>query len=209
MSLSTMPGVYSIFCHADKKFYVGGAVNVRDRMWQHFKHLVGDNHINKNLQRAWIKYGSHQFQPEVLERCEHGNVRAREQAWLDSIKESKVPVFNMHFDATGMLGFKHSDESKRKISEALCGKPHSDEHKRKLSEANRKRIWSEKSKAKISESLRKSPKVQQALKRMSLNKRGKPISDETKARIRESVKKSWITRRLRTLSTLKTPETTS
>ena len=55
---------------------------------------------------------------------------------INSIAEEN-PKFNFTKGGDGISGYKHSDESKRKISEAKKGKKHSEETKRKLSEANK------------------------------------------------------------------------
>lgn len=51
-----------------------------------------------------------------------------------------------------LLGHKHSEETKKKISEAVKGRKHSEETKRKIAEANAKRIWSKESKEKAASS---------------------------------------------------------
>lgn len=78
------------------------------------------------------------------------------------------------------LGYKHSEETKRKVSIASTGRVISDETKQKLREANRgQNNWlgmkhSEDTKMKMSKS-----------------QKGHVVSDETKRKISESQKKRW------------------
>ena len=80
------------------------------------------------------------------------------------------------------LGKEHSEESKRKTSEALKGKKLSEEHKRKISEAKRGKPKSEETKRKISEA--------QKGKHEGENNPmyGKKRSEETKRKISEALK---------------------
>ena len=78
----------------------------------------------------------------------------------------------------------HSEETKRKISEAQKGKPRksiprTEEWKKKISESNKGRTYSEETK-----------------QRMSEGQKGKTLSDKTKCKIGEASKKMWAERRL-------------
>lgn len=102
----------------------------------------------------------------------------------------------------GMLGKKHSDESKKKMSDAhkgkvfseetkkkmsnwqvgrsrpeLAGKPLSDAHKKKLSEAQIGKI--------------KGPKSQEQKDKLSNSLKGRILSEETKKKMSESRKLIW------------------
>ena len=81
---------------------------------------------------------------------------------LNHLEMQQIALFNPKFNYTkggeGMLGYKHSIESKNKISEAKKGKNNffygkhlSDEHRRKLSEAHKGKTFSLKSRRKMSE----------------------------------------------------------
>jgi NUMOD1 domain len=65
--------------------------------------------------KALLKYGYSNFKLEILEYCDVNNVRAREQYYLDTLK----PVYNILKIAGTSLGFKHSEESKKKINKHL------------------------------------------------------------------------------------------
>ena len=72
-------------------------------------------------------------------------------------------------DKSPMFGKKHTEETKRKMSEALLGKPLSEETKKKLSEAHNGKKLSEETKKKIGEA-----------------NIGKTLSEETKQKISEA-----------------------
>ncbi len=192
-TLPTTPGVYSIFCHVNKKFYVGGAVDVKTRCLNNHRHnLIKGKHPNVHLQTAWNKYGPSQFTFELLESCQIGNLRAREQAWLDSIAESGVPVFNKHFGATGVSkGFKHGPLSERaivhlnRIHEARKGSKISEWHRRRLSESNRGKTLSPETRRILSERTR-----------VHYEKNG--VSEETRKKLSNAARKQHKERRLRT-----------
>ena len=75
-------------------------------------------------------------------------------------------------------GKHHSEETRRKISEAKKGKFLSEEHRRKLSEAKKGRT--------------RSPLSEDTRKKMSEAKKGKVHSEETKNKISKALKgKSW------------------
>ena len=78
-----------------------------------------------------------------------------------SLRGEKHPNYGKH----------HSEETKRKISEAQIGKEISEETRKKLSEANKGRTYSEEYKQRMSEICK-----------------GRVVSEETKERIREALK---------------------
>jgi len=155
-------GIYKITNTINGKFYIGSAVNFGKR-WK--------NKYNKHLTASFVKYGREAFNFEILLFCK-GDKEALlfyEQRAIDVYK----PEYNMCPIAGSLLGFKHSNKTKQKMSAARKGKPNpklsaalkgipkSDEHKQNMSAA-------QKGKPK--------PKVSAALK-------GKKLSEETRANI--------------------------
>src|SRR5216684_1737979 len=59
-------GIYKITCTANKKIYIGSAVNLYHRKGQHFSDLRQNKHHNPIMQNAWNKYGEQAFIFEVL-----------------------------------------------------------------------------------------------------------------------------------------------
>jgi hypothetical protein len=91
---------------------------------------------------------------------------------------------NMTDGGDGVSGYKHSSESKKKMSESIKGLIRSEESKKKMSESKKGMKFSEEHKKKLSES--KKNMSEQTKKKMSDSK--KNISEETKKKMSESKK---------------------
>ena len=78
-------GIYQIRNIVNDKVYVGHSVDIRLRWHQHKTKLRYNKHNNSYLQRAWNKYGEHNFIFEILEETELLKTRLeeREQYYLD------------------------------------------------------------------------------------------------------------------------------
>jgi group I intron endonuclease len=64
------------------------------------------------IYKALLKYGYANFSLEILEYCEPSKCVEREQYYLDLLK----PEYNILPTAGSSFGFRHSEESKNKIS---------------------------------------------------------------------------------------------
>ena len=159
------------------------------------KQYIGrDSHNNPNylgsgplLKKAIKKYGKENFKKEVIEECSSfEQMVEREEHWLNYYDVGNNPMFyNLQNSGTGVIlkgernhfyGKKHSEESKRKMSESTrgeknpnWGKHHSDKTKQKMSLAQVGKVLSEETR-----------------KKLSISHTGKYISDETKRKMRES-----------------------
>lgn len=95
-------------------------------------------------------------------------------------------------DKNPMFGKPHSEEHKRKISEAGKGRIATEETRRKLSDSNKGKIRSEETRKKISEAALKRPPVSEETRRkLSEIGKGKTRSEETKKRMSEAAKLRW------------------
>ena len=127
-------GIYQILCKPTGKVYIGSAVNLAERKYDHFKTLRTGTHHNLYLQRAWNKYGNDAFEYSVLERCEKGRLTELEQSYIDLLKAAVRDYgFNICPNARSALGYKHTIEAKRKMSEKLLGLKRSKETREKMS----------------------------------------------------------------------------
>jgi group I intron endonuclease len=127
------------------KYYIGSSTSFERRVWSHKYELKNGKHKNPKLQAAWNKYGEAAFVFEILETvAEEENLLACEDRYLAG-KVGLPECYNINFYAEhSRLGIPHSDEAKAKISdkvqtaiaEGRGGKfVPSEETRRKMSEA--------------------------------------------------------------------------
>jgi len=83
----------------------------------------------------------------------------------------------------------HSDETRRKLSEAAKRRTRSDEHRRKLSEAAKNK--SAEHRRKLSEAAKGRKLSDETKRKLSEINRGKKLSDEHRRKISEAGKKRW------------------
>jgi hypothetical protein len=122
-------GIYMFRNLVNKKRYVGSSVNIRRRMLEYFNINYLERNKNMPICRALLKYGYSNFSLEILEYCLPSDVISREQYYLDLLK----PEYNILKIAGSSLGFKHSDESREKLSSMNKGKTYSEETRSKIS----------------------------------------------------------------------------
>ena len=158
-------GIYQIKNILNNKTYIGSSNNIRVRFNEHKRRLSKGIHGNNHLQYAWKKYGETSFVFSVIEKCDVEDLIKREQYWLDNTVEK----YNILDEANSILGFKHSEETKLKMStnrrgteNPFYGKKHSQEQKNKwretrLGHSQRGSGWNhtDESKQKISEAASK------------------------------------------------------
>jgi group I intron endonuclease len=163
-------GIYQIQSkRKPQRCYIGSAKNIPHRWNTHLKDLRGGYHTNNKLQHHYNKYGESDFIFSILLGCEIDYLIANEQFFIDSYK----PWFNIAPKAGSMLGYRFSEEAKRKNGELhkgqkawnkglkqskeqreknslnkmgnknMLGKKHSEKTKKRWSEKRKGRIHSE------------------------------------------------------------------
>lgn len=195
------PGTYQIKNLVNGKVYYGSSCNLANRLAQHRSHLRGSYHSNKRLQASWNKHGEDAFVFEVIEYASsHAQALEEEQLLLDCYWDNCKRCYNIAKVAMSpMKGRKHSEESKRlisesnkgrvvtqdtrdKISEAVTGYEHSDEAKAKMSKAHTGKALSVEHSRKISEALKgkkKPPRSDEHKRNLGDAMRGKKQSKVT------------------------------
>lgn len=112
-------GVYAIINIINGGIYVGSAIRIFGRRTDHFRDLLNQKHKTPKLQNAYNKYGVDAFRFVILSFIDNPTVsdlRKKEQYFIDyfGIKN----VYNTNPASDSWLGRKHSEESKKKMSEA-------------------------------------------------------------------------------------------
>ena len=110
-----LSGIYKITNTINNKFYIGSAVDLKERKYEHFRKLSKNNHCNILLQNSFNKYKKEFFIFDVLELCDKKDLIIKEQFYLDTLN----PVFNICKIAGNKLGVKHKEKSKEKLRETL------------------------------------------------------------------------------------------
>lgn len=133
-------GVYIIENKVNGRIYVGSSVNIKKRWRQHARALEAGKHHSRFMQRAWDKYGKDAFVFRVALACREKHCLMYEQAYIDGLK----PDYNSRPNASSQLGYKHTAETRAKMSASrprdfspMTGKKHNPEIIKKMSENRR------------------------------------------------------------------------
>ena len=124
-------GIYAIVNRETGDRYVGSTGDLLEREQGHLSRLRHNRHPNPHLQAAWNKYGETAFEFVVLEEVAPALLLQAEQAHIDQKAE-----YNILTVAGRQTGYKHTEESKRKMSAALVGRighPQSETSRQKIS----------------------------------------------------------------------------
>jgi hypothetical protein len=139
--------------------------------------------------RAWVKRGRSQYWNRIKNKYGYiihivekdlteEQAFEREKYWIEYF--GKENLVNMTDGGEGSTGYKHSEETIKKMIQVkkgnkhTLGHKHSEEHKRKNSESHKGKKFSEETKLKMTET-----------------RKGKKFSEETKKKISETRKLYW------------------
>jgi group I intron endonuclease len=186
---STMKsGVYIIKNIVNNKVYIGSAIDIKKRWWRHKKDLRKGKHHSKLLLRAWNKYEEQNFKFEILQEVSNPeHLLSYEQVYLDYYKSYENDRgYNICKTAGSQYGLKRTEETKRKISDAVSGenapfrgrkhKPETIEYLRRINTGK-----------KVSEETKQ--KLRDKLSGENAPNYGKKFSEETKRKIGEASSK--------------------
>lgn len=127
-------GIYSITNVINGKRYIGSTTNFIIRCRGHRTKLNRNVHYNIHLQSAFNKYGSDNFKFECIEQILKETFKTeelfiktlldRENYWIQYYN-ANLPEYGYNFrlECTTNTGIKHSEEFRRRVSEAKKGKP--------------------------------------------------------------------------------------
>jgi group I intron endonuclease len=169
-------GIYCIRNTIDDRCYIGSALKLCYRLWNHKHLLIKKKHHCKYLQNFVNKYGIDVLYIEILEKdIPKETLISREQYYIDSL----LPEFNTLKVAGSSLGTVMTQEQKDKISKNRKGIGHTEDTKKR-----------------ISETMKGVPKPKEHAAKVGLAHRGKKISEEQKKLISENNKGRRTTAKL-------------
>jgi len=173
-----LSGIYLWLNNQNDKYYIGSAVNLKDRLYAYYntQRLINDNY---RIQRAIIKYTHSKFTLYILEYCNIKDLIEREQYYLDLL----TPPYNILLTAGSRLGKGHSEEAleKMRISKEGDNNP--------MFSLNHNKI----TKATMNISKKGIPLTETHKAKLSLAKKGVSISDSHKTAISLAMKGKTIT----------------
>lgn len=181
-------GIYKIESKIKpERIYIGSAINIHKRWLLHLSNLKNNCHHSKKLQNHFNKYGESDLQFFIISESPKSKLINTEQFYISLY----LPYFNNCKVAGNRFGFRHSEETKLKISQKNKGNKCSIETKNKISKANTGKKHSEETKKRMSE-IHKGIKPyicsDETRLKMRNNNLGKKHSEETKKKISESNK---------------------
>ena len=183
-----------IYCYIDKEndkiVYVGKDSNINKNK-RHRDHLAPSLYnaqpINRILQNNPDRYKYCALWE--IDDCTDNHLNQMEIFYIKKYD----PQFNFTEGGDGSSGFKHSEETRKKMSEAQKGKNHpmygktlSEEHKKKISESLKGKTLSAKTRKKMSEAQKGKTFSEETRKKISKSLKGKTLSEETRKKISKS-----------------------
>lgn len=178
--------IYKILNVVTNKFYVGSAVDFKNRCRIHRHHLNKNTHHSHYLQNSWNKYGEQNFEFQILEIIDDKTKLVEiEQYYIDTLK----PNYNIAPIAGSRFGIKASEETRKKISACQIGRKQSEESKIKRSLALKGRKHSEETKEKIRLGNKGKKQSKELIERRSLLLKGRKLSSEHKQNLSVAQKK--------------------
>jgi group I intron endonuclease len=178
--------IYCIENIVNNKKYIGYTIDFYKRKREHINYLIRGNHCNIYLQRSFVNYGKENFIFYIIEQCklDYKELQEKEKYYIEFYNSYGLSKgYNLTKGGDGSLGYKHTEETKKKCSDFRKGKSLSEETKQKLSKILTGRKMSDEFKRKLSERSKKqrhSEETKQKLRELHL---GKKASEETKRKI--------------------------
>lgn len=180
-------GVYSIRNVLNGKIYVGSSVDVFSR-WADHKYEASRDKYKYPLYNAIRKYGLDKFEFSVVEEVkETALLNARETSWIAYYKAASSEYgYNICKEAATTFGYRHSEESKLKMSLTKKGKnrKHSEDWRKRHSLLLQGRKHSEETKKKISLAQIGKKLSEEHIKKMREKLKGRKLSEETLQKLR-------------------------
>jgi group I intron endonuclease len=110
-------GIYMLTNKLTKDIYIGQSNDISKRFKNYFNLSYIKSKDSFIISRALIKYGYSNFSVTILEYCDKSDLHIKEQYYFDKLN----PQYNILKIAGSSQDFKHSEETKTKISKSLKG----------------------------------------------------------------------------------------
>jgi len=186
--------IYKITNLINKKSYIGETMqNDVFKRWSTHKNLSKLNKGCPALKEAFKKYGIYNFKFEVLIICFDEDMLIYEKEYIKKYNTVAPNGYNISEGGCerGFTGLHHTEDTRKKISEAVKKRYANPEERQKASEKIKK-IYKDNN---VIEKRAQGEKWKKALAegRLGRKRTGEKTSDETKKKISESVKKALQT----------------
>jgi len=126
-------GVYCLINNTNGHAYVGSSINLASRMKNYLNNLFLKSRQNSNMPivKALLKYGQLNFSLLILEYVKPESIAIRETFYITFI----IPYYNVLKQGYSSIGYIHTQETKKLLSELAKNRRHSDETKALIAKA--------------------------------------------------------------------------
>lgn len=120
-------GVYCLMNKINGHAYVGSSINLASRMRNYLNNtfLKSKQNVNKPIVKALLKYDQSNFALLILEYVEPESITVRETFYITHV----MPYYNVLKQGYSSLGYIHTEETKKLLSELAKNRTHTDKTK--------------------------------------------------------------------------------
>ena len=126
-------GIYCLINNINENCYIGSSINLASRMVNYLSNsnLKSKKNDNMPIVKALLKYGQSNFTCLILEYVKPESLAIRETFYITHI----IPYYNVLKEGYSSLGYKHTEETKKLLSELAKNRTHSDKTKSLIAKA--------------------------------------------------------------------------
>lgn len=113
--INGMVSIYVLWTDGEGIRYVGKTIYPSKRFKEHLVDRRGNRYCSKWVQKK--KLENIEIKMNIIEICEEKNWEERERFWIKKYREDNCKLTNISDGGDGTVGFKHTEENKKKMSE--------------------------------------------------------------------------------------------